>query len=124
VQRKPYNLELRRGFFSNRVIEDWNALPAEIIQISVTGKFKAAYKNAGQADPTRNSRTQRKLTGTLVNATALIDVLQEVLEGHGGLLIKQTNKYILAYRQFRYHMHFISRSTVADLHMLNRACDQ
>jgi hypothetical protein len=59
VQRKPCNLELRRGFFSNRVIEDWNALPAEIKQISVTGKFKAAYKNAGQADPTRNSRTQR-----------------------------------------------------------------
>jgi hypothetical protein len=40
-------------------IEDWNALPAEIKQISVTGKLKAAYKNAGQANPTRNSRTQR-----------------------------------------------------------------
>jgi hypothetical protein len=58
------------------VIADWNALPAEIKRISVTGKFKAAYKNAGQADMTRNSRAQRWMSGTLVNATALTDVLK------------------------------------------------
>jgi predicted secreted protein len=35
-------LELRKNFFSNRVVNDWNAIPADIKQILIPGKFKLA----------------------------------------------------------------------------------
>jgi hypothetical protein len=46
------NLELRKNFFSNRVIADWNAVPAEIKNIAITGKFKQAlqrWQDGGRA---------------------------------------------------------------------------
>jgi hypothetical protein len=38
------NLELRRNFFSNRVIKDWNAVPIDIKSILIPGKFRLAYR--------------------------------------------------------------------------------
>jgi hypothetical protein len=39
VRARTGNLELRRGFFSNRVAQDWNNVPSDIKNIIVTGKF-------------------------------------------------------------------------------------
>jgi hypothetical protein len=37
-------LELRKGFFSNRVAQDWNNVPSDIKNILVTGQFRSAYR--------------------------------------------------------------------------------
>jgi hypothetical protein len=37
-------LELRKNFFSNRVVNDWNAIPADVKQILIPGKFKLALR--------------------------------------------------------------------------------
>jgi hypothetical protein len=44
VRARTGNLELRKGLFSNRVVQDWNSVPSEIKNIVVPGKFKAAYR--------------------------------------------------------------------------------
>jgi hypothetical protein len=44
VKCKPGTLEIRRNFFSNRVISDWNAVPPEVKSILIPGKFKAALR--------------------------------------------------------------------------------
>jgi hypothetical protein len=49
VQARIGHLELRRGFFSNRVVNDWNNVPGEMKNLVVTGKFKEAYKQRRQA---------------------------------------------------------------------------
>jgi hypothetical protein len=55
IQYRPCNLDLRRGFFSNRVINEWNNVPSDIKNLSVPGKFKAAYKKMRGATLTDNS---------------------------------------------------------------------
>jgi hypothetical protein len=52
VRPRPANLELRRGFFSNRTVKDWNRIPAAIKNIAVTGQLKEAYRKS-RAAPTR-----------------------------------------------------------------------
>jgi hypothetical protein len=37
-------LDVRRNFFSMRVIEDWNKIPADLKAIKGAAKFKATYK--------------------------------------------------------------------------------
>jgi hypothetical protein len=44
VKSKNGTLELRRNFFTMRIVKDWNSVPAEIKNISVPGKFKAELK--------------------------------------------------------------------------------
>jgi hypothetical protein len=54
VKCRAGTLEIRRNFFSNRVVNDWNAVPAEIKQILVPGKFKSAllrWQEGGRARP-------------------------------------------------------------------------
>jgi hypothetical protein len=55
----PYNikvkhgrLDLRRNFFSIRVIEDWNRIPADTKRMEKSENFKAAYRKmrANQMD--------------------------------------------------------------------------
>jgi hypothetical protein len=48
VQARIGHLELRRGFFSNRIVNDWNNVPGELKNL-VTGKFKEAYKRQRKA---------------------------------------------------------------------------
>ncbi len=38
-------LEIRRQFFAERVIEDWNAIPNEIRGAESTARFRARYKH-------------------------------------------------------------------------------
>jgi hypothetical protein len=49
VRARTGNLELRRGFFSNRVAQDWNNVPSDLKNIVVTGKFRAAYRKLREA---------------------------------------------------------------------------
>ncbi len=42
---KTGRLEIRRNFFSVRVISDWNRIPAEIKMKQSAKSFKAAYKS-------------------------------------------------------------------------------
>jgi hypothetical protein len=44
VISKNGNLELRRNFFTLRVVKDWNKVPHDIKNISVPGKFKSALR--------------------------------------------------------------------------------
>jgi hypothetical protein len=44
VKCKNGHLELRRNFFSSRVIKDWNAVPTNIKSILFPGKFRLAYR--------------------------------------------------------------------------------
>jgi hypothetical protein len=41
---KHGRLDLRRNFFSIRVIEDWNSLPAEVKRVDNSESFKAIYR--------------------------------------------------------------------------------
>jgi hypothetical protein len=49
-------LELRKNFFSNRVIKDWNAIPADIKQILIPGKFKLALRKWQEGERARLQR--------------------------------------------------------------------
>jgi predicted secreted protein len=54
VKCKVSTLEIRRNFFSNRVINDWNAVPANIKTILIPGKFKVAlrkWQDGGRGEP-------------------------------------------------------------------------
>jgi ribonucleases P/MRP protein subunit RPP40 len=42
VKCKHGTLELRKNFFSNQIVKEWNEIPAEIRSISIPGKFKQA----------------------------------------------------------------------------------
>jgi hypothetical protein len=44
VLSKNGNLELRRNFFTLRVVKDWNKVPHDIKNISVPGKFKSELR--------------------------------------------------------------------------------
>ncbi len=44
IKVKAGRLEVRRNFFTMRVIEDWNRIPAAGKNITSGYKFKAAYK--------------------------------------------------------------------------------
>jgi hypothetical protein len=43
VKSKGGRLDIRTGFFANRVVRDWNEIPGEITNIHETKKFKTAY---------------------------------------------------------------------------------
>jgi ribonucleases P/MRP protein subunit RPP40 len=43
VKSKGGRLDLRTGFFTNRVVQDWNKIPSDIKLIRDTKKFKNAY---------------------------------------------------------------------------------
>jgi hypothetical protein len=45
IKNKTGRLEIRKNFFSMRVISDWNRIPAEIKQRAGAASFKAAYKH-------------------------------------------------------------------------------
>jgi hypothetical protein len=47
-------LEMRRNFFSNRVIDSWNQLPTHVKNVKTVSSFKHGYKNytAGLVPPT------------------------------------------------------------------------
>jgi hypothetical protein len=38
-------LEVRRNFFSNRVIDSWNQLPTHVKNVKTVNSFKNGYKN-------------------------------------------------------------------------------
>jgi hypothetical protein len=44
IMARTGRLELRKGFFSNRVAQDWNNVLSDIKNILVTGQFKSAYR--------------------------------------------------------------------------------
>ena len=44
IRVKHGRLDLRRYFFSIRVIEDWNKIPAEVKSLKTRENFKKAYK--------------------------------------------------------------------------------
>jgi hypothetical protein len=44
IMARKGRLELRKGFFSNRVAQDWNNVPSDIKNILVTGQFRSAYR--------------------------------------------------------------------------------
>ena len=43
IKSKLSNSELRRRFFSNRVVQQWNDLPKEIKNAKSVGSFKSKY---------------------------------------------------------------------------------
>jgi len=44
LQLRPARLEVRRNFFSNRVVESWNSIPAELKRAKNLKGFKEGYK--------------------------------------------------------------------------------
>ena len=43
LQYRPYNGDVRRHFFSNRVVEGWNNIPTSIKEARSIGVFKRKY---------------------------------------------------------------------------------
>jgi hypothetical protein len=44
LRAQPARLDIRRNFFSNRVIEPWNLVPSELKNARTVGYFKRAYR--------------------------------------------------------------------------------
>jgi hypothetical protein len=44
LRLKASGLEVRRHFFSNRVVEDWNLVPSTVKNARTVSAFKKAYK--------------------------------------------------------------------------------
>jgi hypothetical protein len=44
LRLKASRLEVRRHFFSNRVVEDWNLVPSTVKNARTVSAFKKAYK--------------------------------------------------------------------------------
>jgi hypothetical protein len=60
IKCKTGRLELRRNFFSVRVISDWNRIQAEIEMKQSAKSFKAAYKSLRES-PTHPAEYDRRL---------------------------------------------------------------
>ena len=45
IKSKLSNTELRRRFYSNRVVRQWNDLPKEITNVKSVGSFKSQYRH-------------------------------------------------------------------------------
>ena len=45
IFKKQYRLELRKHFFSQRVINDWNNLPDELVNSDTVNQFKSRLNN-------------------------------------------------------------------------------
>jgi hypothetical protein len=54
LRQMAARLEVRRNFFSNRVIDSWNQLPTHVKNVKTVSSFKNGYKNytAGLVPPT------------------------------------------------------------------------
>ena len=54
LRQMAARLEVRRNFFSNRVIDSWNQLPTHVKNVKTVSSFKHGYKNytAGLVPPT------------------------------------------------------------------------
>jgi hypothetical protein len=54
LRQMAARLEVRRNFFSNRVIDSWNHLPTHVKNVKTVSSFKHGYKNytAGLVPPT------------------------------------------------------------------------
>jgi hypothetical protein len=44
IRIKHGRLDMRRNFFSLRVIDSWNQIPSEVKRMEVCKKFRKAYK--------------------------------------------------------------------------------
>ena len=45
LRKKRCNTEIKKNFFSNRVVDDWNALPSHVKESSTIKLFKANLTN-------------------------------------------------------------------------------
>jgi hypothetical protein len=54
LRQKTFRLEVRRNFFSNRVIDSWNKIPNAVKNVESVFAFKRGYKNhrAAMVTPT------------------------------------------------------------------------
>ncbi len=53
IKVRAGRLEVRRNFFTMRVIEDWNRIPAAVKSMTNGYKFKAAYKKNARTHAVR-----------------------------------------------------------------------
>ena len=67
LQYRPYNGDVRRHFFSNRVVEGWNNIPTSIKEARSIGVFKRKYDNINNHKP----RVPRDLMATQKSAMLL-----------------------------------------------------
>jgi hypothetical protein len=53
LRQRPARLEVRRNFFSNRVVESWNQVPNDVKNARNVGMFKRHYRahREAQASP-------------------------------------------------------------------------
>ena len=53
LRQRPARLEVRRNFFSNRVVESWNQVPSDVKNARNVGMFKRLYRahREAQASP-------------------------------------------------------------------------
>jgi hypothetical protein len=45
LRQKAARLEIRRNFFSNRVIDNWNMIPSAVKNARTVASFKLSFKN-------------------------------------------------------------------------------
>ncbi len=57
LRQMAARLEVRRNFFSNRVIDSWNQIPSRGKNVKTVSSFKHGYKTykAGLVPPTKRS---------------------------------------------------------------------
>jgi hypothetical protein len=48
LKQKPARLEIRRNFFTQRVVKKWNAIPSDVKRAKNVKMFKMHYKKTAQ----------------------------------------------------------------------------
>ena len=53
LNKERSKLELRRNFFSQRVVSYWNNLPSDVVNVETVNNFKNAYDRSRKEMDTR-----------------------------------------------------------------------
>jgi hypothetical protein len=51
IKQDQARLEIRKNFFTQRIVKDWNAVPQEIKRAATVTGFKSAYRNLHRTGP-------------------------------------------------------------------------
>jgi hypothetical protein len=67
LRPKPVRLEVRRNFFSNRVVDSWNQIPSDMKNTKNVGIFKRLYRTHREAQAIGSSSSRKKVSKTLLD---------------------------------------------------------
>jgi hypothetical protein len=51
IKQDQARLEIRKNFFTQRIVKDWKAVPQELKRAATVTGFNSAYRNQNRTDP-------------------------------------------------------------------------